>query len=165
MARQGRARVEKPRFRDTGQHLMQYADRFLVRCPRCERCAVVTPLPREERRAPVRARVVCEACGYNKDGPQATTGGTDLVDWYFHLPLWLQTPCCGDVLWALNEAHLAFLENYVRATLREDMRRDQLPANAIRNQTMASRLPGWIQSGKNRDEILHTIDKLKKTIA
>ena len=144
---------------------MQYADQFLVRCSRCARCAVVTPLPREERRAPVRARVVCEACGYNKDGPQATTGGTGLVDWYFHLPLWLQAPCCGDVLWALNEAHLAFLEDYVRATLREDMRRDQLPANAIRNGTMASRLPGWIQSGKNRDEILHTIDKLKKTIA
>ena len=144
---------------------MQYADRFLVRCPRCARCAVVTPLPREGRRALVRARVVCEACGYNKDGSQATPGGTDLVDWYFHLPLWLQTPCCGDVLWALNEVHLAFLEDYVRATLREDMRRDQLPANAIRNQTMASRLPSWIQSGKNRDAILHAIDKLKKTIA
>ena len=22
------------------------------------------------------------------------------VDWYFHLPLWLQTPCCGEILWA-----------------------------------------------------------------
>jgi hypothetical protein len=156
--------VETPRFRDTGQHLGQYADRFLVRCPRCARCAVVTPLPREGRRAPVHARVVCEACGYTKDAPQPTKGGAGLVDWYFHLPLWLQAPCCSEVLWALNEAHLAFLEEYVRATLREDIRPDQVAAIAIRNQTMASRLPGWIQSGKNRDEILRCIDKLKKTI-
>ena len=156
--------MEQTRFRDTGQHLGQYADRFLVRCPRCARCAVVAPLPRESRRAPVRARVVCDACGYAKDAPQPTTGGADAVDWYFHLPLWLQAPCCGEVLWALNEQHLAFLEDYVRATLREDIRPDQVSAIAIRNQTMASRLPGWIQSARNRDEILRCIDKLKKTI-
>jgi hypothetical protein len=156
--------VGKPRFRDAGQYLAQYADRFLVRCPRCAGCAVVTPLPREERQVPARARVVCGACGYSKDGPQATTGRADLVDWYFHLPLWLQTPCCGDMLWALNEAHLAFLEDYVRAVLREDTPRDQLPANAIRNGSIASRLPGWIKSARNRDEILRAIDKLKKTM-
>ena len=45
------------------------------------------------------------------------------VDWYFHLPLWLQAPCCGETLWAYNAAHLDFLfENYVRATLREHSR-------------------------------------------
>jgi hypothetical protein len=40
-------------------------------------------------------------------------------DPYFGLPLSLQTPCVGNILWAWNEAHRTFLENYVAAALRE----------------------------------------------
>ena len=54
------------------------------------------------------------------------------VDWYFHLPLWLQTGCCGETLWACNPAHLAFIQGYVRVTPREHARGE----HGWRNQTL-----------------------------
>src|SRR5260370_39279346 len=78
------------------------------------------------------------------------------TDWYFQLPLWLQTPCAGEILWAFNSAHLSFLESYVPA---RDRRR--LP-NV--NRSAASRLPMWIKSAKNREAVLHAIAILSERI-
>lgn len=72
-------------------------------------------------------------------------------DWYFHLPLWLQTPCCGEVLWAFNPARLGFIEEFVRAEIR----------GSRGNETLASRLPGWIKSGSNREVVLRCVGKLR----
>ena len=49
-----------------------------------------------------------------------------ILDHFFGLPLWLQTSCCGQVLWAYNEAHLNFLESYVQSRLRERLPDDTL---------------------------------------
>jgi hypothetical protein len=86
---------------------------------------------------------------------QQTTGSIWIggpYDWYFQLPLWLQTPCCGQILWAYNADHLAFLFSYVTADLRE--------GNPHRNQSLASRLPGWMKSGKNRAQVTHGLQRL-----
>ena len=77
-------------------------------------------------------------------------------DSYFGLPLWLQTECCGRVLWAQNEGHLLFLERYVRAQLRE-----RAPN---RNNSLASRLPSWMKQGKNRDEVLACLARLRRSL-
>jgi hypothetical protein len=82
------------------------------------------------------------------------------VDWYFHLPLWLQTPCCGETLWAYNAAHLAFLEDYVRATLREHAR----GPHGWRNQALANRLPKWMAEAKNRAEVLKGLEQLRQKL-
>ncbi|MFI8685911.1 hypothetical protein [Rossellomorea sp. NPDC077527] len=66
--------------------------------------------------------------------------------------MWLTTNCCGDTLWAYNKEHLIFLESYVGALVRE-----RVPNI---NQSVASRLPGWIKSVKNRDAVLKCIEKL-----
>jgi hypothetical protein len=79
------------------------------------------------------------------------------TDWYFHRPLWLQTPCAGDTLWALHAKHLAFLERYVRASQR------RRTPNV--NRSAASRLPGWIKGAKERDDVLHAIERLKTQLA
>ena len=79
------------------------------------------------------------------------------VDWYFHPPLWLPTGCCGEILWAYNAHHLDFIENYVRATLREHAR----GPHGWRNQALAHRLPKWMQDGQNRAGILKCIAKLR----
>jgi hypothetical protein len=71
-------------------------------------------------------------------------------DWYFGLPLWLQTPCCGKTLWAYNEAHLDYVEHFVRATHREEM-----------PDALAHRLPSWMKSAKHRDELLRGIGRLR----
>ena len=100
--------------------------------------------------------MVCPSCAYHKvcDGTSITTG--ESVDWYFRLPLWLQVPCCGEVLWAYNERHLIFLEEYVGSFLRE--------RHPNKNRSLASRLPSWMKEAQNRDAVLKCVGKLKQKI-
>jgi hypothetical protein len=56
------------------------------------------------------------------------------------------------VLWAYNAEHLNFLRRYVSAELRERL--------VMRNTSLASRLPKWIKSAKNRDAALKGLDRL-----
>ncbi|HEX6963604.1 MAG TPA: hypothetical protein VF175_17180 [Lacipirellula sp.] len=82
-------------------------------------------------------------------------------DWYFHLPLWLQTPCCGHVLWAFNIEHLTFLESYIEADHRTALPEEVAQRLRIRNATLASRLPKWTIVAKHRSEVLKCIRKLR----
>ncbi len=146
------------RFRDHGETVYDFRDQFLVVCPRCSACAYVVPLPNAEQLVPAAAKLVCPGCGLNNVQPvQASVIHNTAHDWYFHLPLWLQTPCCGQILWARNRYQLAFLERYVGAQLREEV--PQI------NQSLVSRLPRWLKSAKNRAEVLRSIERLKQTIA
>jgi hypothetical protein len=61
------------------------------------------------------------------------------------------------VLWAFNEDHLYFLESYVAARQRLTSLQGRL-----KNTTMASRLPLWIKTAKNRETVLKGIKRLKK---
>jgi hypothetical protein len=79
------------------------------------------------------------------------------VDHSTGLPLWLQTPCAGQVLWAWNTWHLDFIGRYVSADLRE--RTPNI------NTSLASRLPRWIKSAKHRDEVLKGIARLRSRLA
>jgi len=146
------------RFRDHGETVYDFRDEFLVICPRCSACAYVVPLPNAEQLVPVAAKIVCPACGLNNVQPvQTLVLHNSARDWYFHLPLWLQTPCCGHILWARNRAQLAFLVDYVGAKLREDV------PNI--NQSLVSRLPRWLKSAKNRADVLHGVERLKQKAA
>src|SRR5690606_31046867 len=84
------------------------------------------------------------------------------VDWYFHEPLWLRTPCVGHELWAYNEKHLAFIKDYVSADLRESYRDAEY---GYSNKSLASRLPTWIKLSKNRDAVLAAISRLEGRLA
>jgi hypothetical protein len=79
------------------------------------------------------------------------------VDPAFGLPLWLQSPCCGDVLWVYNSSHLRSLRDYVAAALRERKNGNHW--------SMFSRLPKWMSAHKNRDVVLASIDRLEKKAA
>jgi hypothetical protein len=73
------------------------------------------------------------------------------------LPLWLQAPCCGHVLWAYNARHLQFIRDYVRSGLRE---RRRSPKTGWSNRRLASRLPQWMVLARNREATLKAIIKL-----
>lgn len=135
-------------FRDTAEPLESYVELFLVRCPQCGSCASVAPEHDPEAHPLFRPRrLTCTHCGLAQRWKNHSLTIDSLpTDWYFHLPLWLQAPCVGRVLWAFNAAHLSFLEGYVRAT---DRRR--IP---YVNRSAASRLPEWIKSAKNRAAVL-----------
>ncbi len=150
------------RFRDGGETIYQFGGHFWVRCPRCARRADVAPPPGQEQPSHVRPmRLTCMSCGLASAWPPpgARQAGAALriggpCDWYFHQPLWLQTPCRGHTLWAYNREHLEFLERYVTAELRE-----RLP-NV--NRSVASRLPRWVTRASNREDVRRAIDKLNQ---
>jgi hypothetical protein len=126
-----------------------------VVCPRCEGCAVIIPT----RSAAKSDKMVCSACGLAKDSRlRPPERGADP---YFGLPLWFQAPCCGHLLWAYNPAHLAEIERFIRATLREG--RWHI-IGKIRTQSFVNKLPRWMKDGNNREDVLKTIEKLKKKV-
>lgn len=77
------------------------------------------------------------------------------VDPLFGLPLWLQVPCCGQILWVYNVEHLDLLEAYIRARVRE---RQGTKGN---HHSIAVRLPRWMKLAHHRDPILKAIQHIR----
>ena len=156
------------RFLDEGTKIYDFYDEFLVVCPKCGARAKVVIDEAEFAKLPTRKllkyrnqfyaprKLICLNCVHRDTwkGNQILTGAN--VDWYFRLPLWLEIPCCGERLWAYNRNHLELLEAYVGAKLRERTTKG--------HNSFLSKLPKWIKSAKNRDEILKAIKKLKEKI-
>jgi len=144
------------RFHDSVQTTYDFGTTFLIVCPRCHRRADVAPMPGTEPKLFGPRRLACLRCGYSKDwsGHLVSIGGP--FDWYFRQPVWLQTPCCGQTLWAYNQEHLDFLEAYVKADVRK-----RVPNI---NKSLASRLPGWMKAANNRAEVLRGIERLRQKL-
>jgi hypothetical protein len=160
--------------------IFDFGDEFHVVCPRCGGQALVQDRGVVEQRADRAGRVVltCAHCGLTRTWTQAgpgvlTSADTGAypegvaalggpVDWYFHLPLWLQAPCCGATLWAYNARHLAFLDEAVRAWLRGHAR----GVPGWRNQALRNRLPKSrsVLAAKNRDDVLRCIVRLREKL-
>lgn len=146
------------RFSDSGELIYELGDEFLVVCPKCAGKAKVfsgeAASEKINNKLFAPRRLVCLNCAYREDwrAGQISIGGN--FDWYFRLPLWLQTSCCGETLWAYNLKHLEILEKYVAAKLRERTKKGR--------NSFLSKLPNWIKSAKNRREVLRAIEKLKE---
>lgn len=132
---------------------------YLRAWQRCSHCGAridrVTRAPRVPSN--ISGRFRCSGCGttnvvartwYPARWPSAA------VDPYFGLPLWLQTSCVGNRLWAFNLAHVGILRRYVGARLRE-----RAPRN---KRSWVSRLPTWIKVAKHRERILECLDDLRE---
>jgi hypothetical protein len=148
--------MSEHRFQENGEHIYDMLGEILVVCPNCHSCAMIRP---------VAPHMVCPSCGTNKNwhgrlGPvgQPMVEGNDPN---FGLPLWLRSPCCGQVLWAYNLRHLELMEAYVGAQLREHRRGPKL---GWFNQGLFNRLPKWIKEAGHRDEVLRVIAKLKQSV-
>lgn len=140
--------MRKERFFDTGAELSDFTSTILVHCPACGRCARKVRLPESDGLP--RVAISCGHCGFNARKPE------------HELPVrpWLQVPCCGEVLCAFNREHLDFLECFVGARLRQSRPGE----GGWHNRSLVSRLPAWIKSARNRDEILKCIAKLRGMI-
>ncbi|GCE21543.1 hypothetical protein [Dictyobacter kobayashii] len=162
--------IKKQRFLiDPNIHLTDFASLFLVQCPRCQGCARVIPELDTTREFvnpyfPERVKFLCPRCGAVKEKGKCLrmwVGGP--CDWYFRLPLYLQMPCCGHILWAHNLEHLQYLEQYVQAELRErsTIKNQRYTYTSTYERTLATRLPKWMKSAKNRAEVIKCIHKLQ----
>lgn len=150
----------------------------LVKCPRCAQRAVVqTPgYPQHDwERYENEVRFSCFHCGkairlntipkqtifVNAKGQPVQArvlhGENSRTDPFFRFDLWLVRRCLDDVIWAYNEAHLQFLEEFIAAPLR----RRPPQAKYQYNHSIGSRLPRWMTSAKNRQQVLRAIRELK----
>lgn len=164
------------RFEDPLRTIESFGAHFLVTCPGCAQCAHVYRSTVDD----ADVRFVCPSCGRNKQwqgnrsiiyyrwGRDTPPAGVLCIgaplDWFFHYPVWLSTPCCGETCWAYNEDHLDFLESYVSASLRERAGAGRMAAARIRNSSLASRLPSWLRATTNRERILAAITKLRERL-
>ena len=151
----------KTRHKDDGTTIHDFTDRFLVRCPRCKACANVIRSDWNPKIHPWNAKFSCGNCGRTE---QRTIGGwsdREPVDWVFGYDLWLQTACCGKTLWAYNYKHLSFLESYVSAEHRVGLTDEEATEKGALNSTLASSLPSWMISSKNRGDVLKSIQKIR----
>lgn len=119
------------KFEDGGLKFFDLDNYRIVECPKCSK-----PTDLFE------SKFSCTSCGFIKD----YKGFSDLENY-------LKIDCCNETLWAINEQHLDFIEDYVSAIIRT--RTPNI------NKSLASRLPQWIKSKKNRDQILKCINKLR----
>jgi hypothetical protein len=152
------------RCKDNGETIYSFQDEFLVRCPSCNSCASVRRIDPNNTDLFTPRRFSCIHCGTIKDWSAREIVRywcDEPVDDYFHYPLWLQTPCCGQTLWAYNLPHLDFIESFVSAKLRE---RKQDKKYGWSNRSLFSRLPKWMQSRKKREEILSAVAKIRQSI-
>ncbi|WP_028390657.1 hypothetical protein [Bacillus cihuensis] len=156
-----------------GGSLIAYSDLFLVHCPRCNSCSrIFTPSNAKGQNEPgyighESKRLVCSKCGFIKDiHPKRRWDNLwafshelfdekQGIDWYFGLPLYLQTQCCGHNIWFFNFEHLSHIEDYIKKHVRP---------SGLYYLSIESRLPTWMKLSKNREEVLKTIEKLKQKV-
>ncbi|MEO1053116.1 MAG: hypothetical protein AAFX87_20950 [Bacteroidota bacterium] len=141
--------------------LYDFIKEVLVVCPVCNAQAIVLGNGlRQDGDSYIETRITCSSCGYNKYWKETNTNDRRgmivgaPIDPYFHLPLWLQIPVGENTLWAYNYDHLRFLKEHIGANLRE---RNDLP---LLNRSIASRLPKWMTSKKNRATVIQSIERL-----
>jgi len=106
-------------------------------------------------------RLTCAACGLTRSSIKPTAAFGRATDPYFDLPLALQAPCAGHVVWAYNRAHLEHLLAYVEATIRErPAPNPDVPAPPT---SLLEKMPAWFGAASNRAPISAALRRLRAT--
>jgi hypothetical protein len=104
-------------------YLWHFEGDIFVRCPHCGHRAHLRRRD-DDSGSRLGYRFVCETCGrandwsFERDNRIFVPAASPHLNG-FGLDLWLQTPCCGETLWAFNELHIEFMERFIAAKLRE----------------------------------------------
>jgi hypothetical protein len=154
--------MAQQRFRDDGRLIGDFLDTILVGCPQCGGRAEVRPVPGAAiMRYSSPRRLTCTTCGLTRSIDKPTAAFGRATDPYFNLPLALQTPCAGHVVWAYNRAHLDHLLAYVEATIRErPASNPEVPAPPT---SLLEKMPAWFGASSNRAPIAAALRRLRST--
>jgi hypothetical protein len=153
--------VKPRRFFDAGLKDI-YADSMLVNCPKCSGVGRIRYVePSGEARDTW--QFTCSRCSHRivpSVGSTYGRVGNYPCDPYLGLALYLQVRTRHGVLFAYNEDHLDEIEGFVAAELRE-RRRNEFGWQM----SPMVRLPPWVKSAKNREEILRALARLRRRLA
>lgn len=126
---------------------------ILVTCETCGNCAVLRDFayPGNQKGIQRLGECSCLHCGHQWSTPAG-------IDFFTDGPLWLKIPCHKNVLWILNREHLDFMEQFISADLREERMEERS------SRRLSSALPRWMLSGKNRDDVVRCLKKLREKL-
>ena len=145
-------------FSEKAKSRERYRATSKARCKECREFLVINIEERKE--IPAYVNIVCEHCRTvnkvqeNWESYLMKYSEEGIIDPAFGLPLWYQENVKDEILWAFNKAHLKEIKNYVAAELRERTT-DRF------KMTMVEKLPNFIKSAKNREEVLKAIEKME----
>lgn len=118
-----------------------------IECRKCGKCATIHKIETLNTIPATRtATASCQHCGSTWHLPYV----------YNALPLWLATSYRTQTLWALNESHLKWLEEFIGAEVREDKVGGSSALHAI--------LPRWMTASKNRKDVVKALARLRKKL-
>ena len=154
------------RFADPGDTIYSLmADEVLVKCPRCAGSASHRPvnseLAKQDWFDP--RRLVCTHCGLTREWHEKCIyrcwRESPARDNYFLGRFSGYADRFAHEFWAYNWPHLAMIEKYVAAKLRLHARD---PEYGWANKSFMNRLTAWIIIAKSRNDILATIDRIRR---
>lgn len=141
------------------QRMTRYVAELKYNCPDCGERIEESLTSLKQKRKEI--KVKCPTCGQvHAHQPKYTEQqwiflpGEEGTDPFFRLPLWLRGPVKKHLFWAYNYEHLATLKGYIGARLRTRSGKGYT--------SMVEKLPAWISSAKNREELVRLIGQLEK---
>ncbi|MEP7197416.1 MAG: hypothetical protein ABI851_12920 [Saprospiraceae bacterium] len=149
-------------FSEKTKDRIRYRTTFKNKCANC--LESITKIIDGRKNIPSYVNIICPACKNTnkiKENWEAYIlkyNETGIIDPAFGLPLWYQEAVKENIIWAFNDQHLTEIKKYVTATLRERTT-DKF------KMTMVERLPDFIKSAKNRDEVIKAIEKMEYKIS
>lgn len=146
-------------------YIAEYKDFILYKATvrrRCPDCGKEISYEQENLKEPVKdVTIKCSSCSFEaeyKPNIEQYILKPDLNglkgDPIFGYLLWLQTEVKGNLFWAYNREHLEEIKIFVDADLRE--------RQSAYRKTMTARLPEFIKTAKNRQDILKAISVLQQ---
>ncbi|QDG51529.1 hypothetical protein FIV42_12470 [Persicimonas caeni] len=106
------------RYKNAAKEAPDFSDEFLVECPKCQACAFLLPMGEDATDSPHASEsamnpryLECSACSFQRSWkPGDLNFLRTLVNWFGELSLYLRVGCGRHTVWALNVAHLSYLE-------------------------------------------------------
>ena len=156
----GKTKVRCPHchFRQEGRKKV-YDLKLKIFCPDCGERIEKSMEGLSDKKEQLKVR--CPNCGLSQEyQPKYTQkhesleSGGEAADPFYQLPLWLSGSVKKETFWAYNFEHLEYLKKYIEARLRT--------RSGLYHTSMVEKLPAWIQSKKNRKDLLRLIEKLEK---
>ncbi len=121
------------------ERVTQKKEKMKITCPHCQSTESYKP---KYTKLPT--------TGYGMFYGESQKSGKDCL---FDAELWLAKKYKQNLFWANNYEHLEYLEDYIQAKIREP--------NEVMRMSMIAKLPLFIKSKKNRNDLLKIIEQLK----